>query len=92
MRGNSSNWTQDFEIGQIVSLRSGGPQMTIKVLRRARALCIWFDRTDRLCEAEFELEHLQLGKVRSGLPQRISLPPALLDGESDSDDTGGRLS
>jgi len=79
-------------IGQIVTLRSGGPQMTIKSLRRAGAVCIWFDRTDRLCEAEFELEHLVHGKTRNTIAQRIALPPLLSDSDTTDDEPSGRLS
>ncbi|MCS3833239.1 uncharacterized protein YodC (DUF2158 family) [Aeromonas veronii] len=33
----------DFKVGDVVSLRSGGPLMTIEVIREFNAECLWFD-------------------------------------------------
>jgi uncharacterized protein YodC (DUF2158 family) len=33
----------DFKVGDVVSLRSGGPLMTIQAIRDFNAECLWFD-------------------------------------------------
>ncbi len=33
----------NFQVGDVVSLRSGGPLMTIQLIRNFNAVCVWFD-------------------------------------------------
>ena len=56
----------DFKLGDVVRLKSGGPDMTITQYPRQspvgnyddRALCSWFDNGDRKVD-EFPLEALE---------------------------------
>ena len=52
------NATQ-FQVGDVVRLKSGGPDMTVKRLMGAGADCVWFQGNDRLAEgAWFESDLL----------------------------------
>jgi uncharacterized protein YodC (DUF2158 family) len=53
----------DFEKGDVVILRSGGPQMTVRKVHREtfghRSVgCVWFDRAKKL-EAAFDVKSLE---------------------------------
>jgi uncharacterized protein YodC (DUF2158 family) len=52
-----------MKIGDIVTLPSGGPKMTIQSLRRGvgkqSAHCIWFDR-DRMAQGFFDVAALKM--------------------------------
>ncbi len=51
-----------LKVGDVVELKSGGPQMTIEAIDtygtdREKAGCVWFNKTDRKT-AVFELDTL----------------------------------
>jgi uncharacterized protein YodC (DUF2158 family) len=53
----------DFQIGDVVILRSGGPAMTVRKIGneafgRRSIWCIWFDKTTK-AQAAFDIEVLQ---------------------------------
>jgi uncharacterized protein YodC (DUF2158 family) len=53
----------DFEKGDVVSLRSGGPQMTVRKLGREAfghqsIWCVWFDKAKKL-DAAFDAKSLE---------------------------------
>lgn len=57
---------QEFKIGDVVQLKSGGPKMTIDAIDKFgmgathnQARCVWFDGTKRV-EGLFELQALML--------------------------------
>jgi uncharacterized protein YodC (DUF2158 family) len=37
----------DFNLGDVVKLKSGGPEMTIDELSGTQAHCTWFEKTKR---------------------------------------------
>ena len=45
----SDNATQ-FQVGDVVRLKSGGPDMTVKRLMGVGVDCVWFQGDDRLAE------------------------------------------
>lgn len=45
----SDNATQ-FQVGDVVRLKSGGPDMTVKRLMGVGADCVWFQGDNRLAE------------------------------------------
>lgn len=53
----SDNATQ-FQAGDVVRLKSGGPDMTVKRLMGVGADCVWFQGDNRLEEAWFEFDLL----------------------------------
>jgi uncharacterized protein YodC (DUF2158 family) len=54
----SDNTTQ-FQVGDVVRLKSGGPDMTVKRLMGVGADCVWFQGGNRLSEcAWFESDLL----------------------------------
>jgi uncharacterized protein YodC (DUF2158 family) len=55
-----------LKIGDIVRLKSGGPEMTVQALEGAVARCAWFDVNDQHHEARFALETLKT--VRFSFP------------------------
>lgn len=61
----------EFEAGDVVQLKSGGPKMTVEAIDKFgmgcthdRANCVWFEGTKRM-EALFELPTLK--KVSTGI-------------------------
>jgi uncharacterized protein YodC (DUF2158 family) len=53
----------DFEVGQVVMLKSGGPEMTIETIDdygsgHSQAHCVWFEENKRQ-SAIFEFHSLQ---------------------------------
>ncbi len=50
----------DFKVGDVVVLKSGGPEMTIDYIddSRSEAKCVWFDDRKKL-EAYFNPDSLQ---------------------------------
>jgi uncharacterized protein YodC (DUF2158 family) len=35
-----------FQIGDVVELKSGGPDMTVESIEDLKASCVWFDKGD----------------------------------------------
>ncbi len=52
-----------FLVGDVVSLKSGGPDMTVReVIDDVELLVvIWFNEEERLCEAEFGFDEVEMG-------------------------------
>lgn len=60
----------EFQDGDIVELKSGGPKMTIAAVKQERAVCIWFNQREDFHEektGEFLL--VTLKKVKRSLGQ-----------------------
>ncbi|WP_017932283.1 YodC family protein [Robiginitomaculum antarcticum] len=53
-----------FEIGQIVRLKSGGPKMTIKGADEDAWACQWFDRNGKIHNDSFPASMLDLFVMR----------------------------
>lgn len=55
------------KIGEIVTLKSGGPAMTIKNViptsASSRIVCAWFTKDDQLIEGEFRSEIIERVKL-----------------------------
>lgn len=49
-----------FKVGDVVTLRSGGPYMTVGVINGCEIGCVWFDRHEARQTAFFTSECLQL--------------------------------
>lgn len=47
-----------IKIGDIVKLRCGGPEMTVKSLGSSAIDCLWFDRDSQVREYAFPIELL----------------------------------
>jgi uncharacterized protein YodC (DUF2158 family) len=47
-----------FQIGDVVELKSGGPDMTVESIEEVKVLCIWFDKAD-MKQARFPSDTLQ---------------------------------
>ncbi len=62
MNGSVAN---EFVEGAIVSLKSGGPQMTVFGLEDDEVICDWFDKYDRATRKSFKRSQLVIG---SGVP------------------------
>ena len=59
-----------LEVGDIVSLKSGGPAMTLDTIIDAKTLCMWFN-TDRVkYEGYFKITSLK--KVEPNLKHGVS--------------------
>lgn len=53
---------QKFNIGDVVELKSGGPQMTVRGYEPADSqeiTCEWFDKDRKLCSKSFHQDTLQ---------------------------------
>jgi uncharacterized protein YodC (DUF2158 family) len=53
------NTTHDFKDGEIVRLRSGGPQMTVQNNRKDRVVCCYWFRDGELLNDAFQPEALE---------------------------------
>jgi uncharacterized protein YodC (DUF2158 family) len=53
-----------FKPGDVVSLRSGGPRMTIASIDGQNALCEWFSDDQQLRDRTFALTSLRLDERR----------------------------
>lgn len=51
-----------FKIGDVVTLKAGGPRLTIKDVGGDRAVCVWFSREDVLQEDTFRTACLVLAR------------------------------
>lgn len=52
--------SNEFNPGDLVSLKSGGPVMTVQSVGDGRVIATWFDDTDKRHKEEFhhyEIEH-----------------------------------
>jgi len=50
--------TQEFSVGDVVQMRSGGPFMTVREAKPESVACAWFDAQNMEHEAEFKPEML----------------------------------
>ncbi len=58
----------EFQNGDIVELKSGGPKMTIAAVKQERAICVWFNqREDFHEERTGEFLVVTLKKVKRDL-------------------------
>jgi uncharacterized protein YodC (DUF2158 family) len=48
------NEFEDFNVGDIVKLKSGGPNMTVDNASSSRIICKWFDSTNICFIEEFD--------------------------------------
>ena len=44
--------TDKFKPGDVVQMKSGGPQMTVELITEDKVHCSWFDK-NTLCEKDF---------------------------------------
>ena len=42
----------DFQIGDVVEMKSGGPQMTVKKIGDDGVECVWFDEKKRVQQSD----------------------------------------
>lgn len=54
-----------FNVGDVVRLNSGGPDMTIREIQRETAWCQWISES-KIYEADFPIKSLQRSKEISG--------------------------
>lgn len=55
--------SDEFNIGDVVELKSGGPEMTVSSIDGKICTCIWFDNSNKMKD-EFEKDILK--KVERG--------------------------
>lgn len=48
-----------YKIGDVVSLQSGGPKMTVYKVDSAIAYCVWFNSGYQTCYGEFPQDALK---------------------------------
>jgi uncharacterized protein YodC (DUF2158 family) len=61
-----------FKVGDVVRLKSGGPQMTVKEVRRdGKLACIWFDDKNKHDGGVFVSEMLDPAGQASGASSRV---------------------
>ena len=54
------NQHEDFEVGDVVRLKSGGPNMTVDNASSSRIICTWFDEADHVVHRmDFHLSSLE---------------------------------
>lgn len=51
--------TIKFELGDVVRLKSGGPEMTVVDLREGFVLCMWYSEERRMETVDFIPESLE---------------------------------
>jgi len=56
---------EPLAVGDVVYLNSGGPGMTVEVVQKTRANCIWFDKSGRMRSHNFGLAMLTRIRSRS---------------------------
>ncbi|MEL7231703.1 MAG: DUF2158 domain-containing protein [Pseudomonadota bacterium] len=58
-----------FEKGDIVQLKSGGPQMTVKAVNEQMVFCIWFEKKSSSSQSvqQHEFESFLLKKFQSSV-------------------------
>ena len=55
-----------FNIGDVVSLKSGGPEMTVESVNDPEIICVWFER-QKYHRKTFRREMLQEGSGSRGI-------------------------
>ena len=79
----------EIEIGSIVRLKSGGPNMTVEAIfsdhEGVWVRCSWSDDTKRISRT-FDLDAVELLDVASYMSDRLSALPALPSTSSDQPD------
>ena len=67
-----------IKVGDVVQLKSGGPQMTVRGIRdyslcgRDQARCTWFDRSNDLKDRIFEIDMLKKVWITPDNPGSVS--------------------
>ncbi len=56
-----------FEIGDVVCLKSGGPDMSVEQVTNDEIVCIWFDEGRRIKERAFDPRLLEVGGKGRGV-------------------------
>ena len=64
-----------FKVGDVVKLKSGGPEMTVEVIADNTVSCIWFDKS-KLCKRDFLEDNLVEGSAREIIVRWASEAPA----------------
>lgn len=61
----------DFDVGNVVSLKSGGPPMTVSVAEpgKQEVKCVWFDPSGCIHEYLFGRDALVLHEGSDGVPE-----------------------
>ena len=66
---------QDFNVGDVVQMRSGGPFMTVREARPESVACAWFDAQNIEREAEFKPEMLMKPVLGPEASRRVIRAP-----------------
>lgn len=64
----------ELEPGDVVVLRSGGPDMTVVEINGDNAVCQWFDRGGDLCQRPFLIDSLDFATVEVDEPAKAIAP------------------
>jgi uncharacterized protein YodC (DUF2158 family) len=54
-----------FKEGSIVRLKSGGPEMTIELIKQNNCVCVWFNHNNEIQRYEFSHEVLQQTRIET---------------------------
>ena len=52
--------THEFELGDVVRLKSGGPKMTVGYIHEIEVVCTWFDTQDNPRNEKFYKKQLYI--------------------------------
>jgi uncharacterized protein YodC (DUF2158 family) len=69
------NEHEDFNVGEMVRLKSGGPNMTVDGDSGSRIICAWFDHAGEFHRLDFDQEALE--KVEEKGPSETPDGPPL---------------
>tara|TARA_R110002167_G_scaffold37711_1_gene118236 strand:- start:476 stop:712 length:237 start_codon:yes stop_codon:yes gene_type:complete len=64
----------DFEVGDVVCLKSGGADMTVEKIRDGEVDCVWLDSARRMKQRAFDVRLLEkTGENRGVIPLTIKI-------------------
>ena len=72
----SFNQYEDFDLGAVVKLRSGGPDMTVDGPNGSRVICIWFDLGGEFHRQDFDAGSLEKVATSTGAQSQTIATPA----------------